>query len=226
MRPKILVIVPCFNESEVLRETAASLVRMGYEVVAVDDGSDPPAAACLGGLPVHLLRHEVNLGQGAALQTGMEYALSLGAEIAVHFDADGQHCPEDIAALVQPILDGEADVVLGSRFLTRADAARVPAARRLVLRLARLVNGMAAGLWLTDAHNGLRALSRRALEEIELQENRMAHATEILQIVRRSKLRWREVPARVFYSPYSRRKGQSALNSLDILFDLILGRLK
>jgi polyprenyl-phospho-N-acetylgalactosaminyl synthase len=226
MSPRSLVIVPCYNESEVVRETAERLLRCGHEVVIVDDGSEPAVAASLDGLPVHMIRHEIYLGQGAALQTGMEYALRQGAAFVVHFDADGQHQPEDIPALLQPLLEGTADVVLGSRFLTRGDAACVPALRRLLLRCARLMNALLTGLLLTDAHNGMRSLNRRALESIELVENRMAHATELLQVIRKKRLRWCERPTHVVYTPYSRRKGQGVLNSVNILLDLLLRKLE
>jgi glycosyltransferase involved in cell wall biosynthesis len=165
------------------------------------------------------------LGQGAALQTGQQFALSRSADVIVHFDADGQHSAESIGRMIEPILDGTADIVLGSRFLNPADARAVPLKKRLVLRAGILVSWIFTGVWLSDTHNGLRALSRAAAQRIVIRENGFAHATEILDSLRRSGLRYREVPVSVRYSQYSARKGQSVLNSFNILFDLILRRI-
>jgi len=155
----------------------------------------------------------------------MAYARSHDAAAAVTFDADGQHDAAQIPRLLAPIISGEADVVLGSRFLDPHDARLVPPLRRLILKGGIAVNGLFTGVWLTDAHNGFRALSRRALEQIRLRENGFAHATEILEELRRTGLRYQEVPTRVTYSGYSRAKGQSSLNCLGILFDLALRRV-
>jgi len=221
----IFVIIPAYNEAAILRETVTPLVKAGYTVVVVDDGSIDQPAAALAGLPITLLHHSVNLGQGAALETGMEYARRHNAEAAVHFDADGQHSPEQIPDFIAPIARCEADVVLGSRFLRPEDAAQTPAFRRLVLRIGIIVSGVFTGLWLTDTHNGFRALSRKALEEIRLRENGYAHATEILETIRRKKLRYIEAPTAIRYSAYSRSKGQSFWNSFNIVIDLVMERL-
>ena len=167
----IFVIVPVYNEAGAIRATVMPLVEAGYAVVVVDDGSADGSSEALKGLPVVVIRHPVNLGQGAALETGKAYALRHGAEIAVHFDADGQHCWEQIPELVAPIVRGEADVVLGSRFLRANDVARTPAVKRLILRGGIIVSGLFTGMWLSDTHNGFRALSRNALDEIEIREN-------------------------------------------------------
>lgn len=125
-RRDVFVVVPVFNEAKVLGGVLGELVALGYTVVPVDDGSSDDSWEVICGLPVHGLRHGLNLGQGAALETGMEYARRQGAAIAVHFDADGQHAAEQIDSLIEPLRKGEADVVLGSRFLRAADTARIP----------------------------------------------------------------------------------------------------
>lgn len=191
----------------------------------VDDGSEQPAQSVLEGLPVHCLRHPVNLGQGAALQTGTAYSVSRGAEIVVHFDADGQHPAERIPALIEPIVKGECDVALGSRFLDPSHRAQVPWRKRLVLKIGVAVSGLLTGVWLTDTHNGFRALSRRAAEQIELRENGFAHATEILEQIRFHGLRRREIPSLVRYTEYSLRKGQRISNSVNIIMDLLLRKV-
>jgi glycosyltransferase involved in cell wall biosynthesis len=200
------VVIAAYNEGPAIGPVVSDLVSRGYPVVVVDDGSQDDTAerACASGAIT--LRHVINRGQGAALQSGIEYALKMGAQIVVTFDADGQHSPEDLPALISPIADGHADVVLGSRFLNRPDL--IPRSRRIVLRAAVLFMRCASGVHLTDAHNGLRAFSRRAAAGIHLQIDRMAHASEIVDQIARSRLKTMEIPVRVRYTPYSRSKGQ------------------
>jgi len=221
----VFVIVAAHNEGRVIESSIQPLVDRGYSVVVVDDASTDDTSARCRHLPVYLLRHPINLGQGAALQTGMSFALRQGARYLVHFDADGQHRAEDIDVLVSPLRDGEADVVLGSRFLRRADRDAVPVRRRLVLRVGVMVNGLLTGLWLSDAHNGMRAFTAGAAARIDLRENRFAHASEILNQIRQSRLRCVERPTTIRYTEYSMEKGQSALNGVKIVIDLLLRRI-
>jgi glycosyltransferase involved in cell wall biosynthesis len=224
-KKSIFFIIPERDEGAVIRTTLEPLVREGYSVVVVDDGSSDDSWEKIQSLPVYALRHRVSLGQGAALQTGMTFALSRGAKFLVHFDADGQHRFEDVPGLLEPVLEGKADVALGSRFLRREDEKAVPLSKRILLQMAIVVNGVMTGLWLTDAHNGLRVLSRLAAERIHLCENGYAHATEIIDQICQLKLRYVERPMQVHYSKYSRAKGQSLWNALNILIDLLLGRV-
>lgn len=217
-------MVPAYNEGAVIRTTLQPVIEAGYSVVVVDDGSSDNTWEQLGGLGVHRLRHPLNLGQGAALQTGVSYALKQGAEYIVHYDADGQHSPDDIEGLLAPVKAGEADLALGSRFLRQADWQAVPLGRRILLRGGVIVNGLLTGLWLSDAHNGARAMNRRAAEQIVLKENGFAHASEILQQIKAGGLRYVERPTRIRYTEYSQFKGQKASNALNILMDLVIRR--
>ncbi|KAA3646783.1 MAG: glycosyltransferase family 2 protein [Chloroflexi bacterium] len=219
------MVVPAYNEGSVIKDTLLPLIESGYSIIVVDDGSQDDTWVTLQQLPIHALRHPINRGQGAALQTAMSYALRQGAAIILHYDADGQHSPTNIPTLIQPILDGKADIVLGSRFLRPEDRQAVPAGRRFLLQIAKIVNGIMTGLWLSDAHNGARALSTEAAKQIQLQEDGFAHATEILQQMRAHKLHYVEVPTNIIYTDYSRFKGQRFWNAFDILFDLFLGRI-
>jgi polyprenyl-phospho-N-acetylgalactosaminyl synthase len=221
----IFVVIPAYNEGAVLSQTVDELSGYGFTVVVVDDGSVIPATQFLQNRPVHYLRHLTNLGQGAALQTGMDYALLNGAKIIVHFDADGQHSAERIQALIEPIRSGECDVVMGSRFIDPNDRKEVPVLKQLVLKAGVLVSWLFSGLWLTDTHNGFRALSQEAARRIRLTENGYAHATEILELIRKSGLRYKEIPTTIRYTDHSLAKGQSVFNSINILLDLLVRKL-
>jgi len=225
-RAKTIILVPVYNErGEILRNTLGTLRESGFPIVVIDDGSENDLSPYLSGIDgVTVLRHPVNLGQGAALQTGMDYALEAGAEAVVHFDADGQHDAREIPALLDALANG-ADLALGSRFLRKEDKASIPWGRRLLLRGARHVNFLFTGQWLSDAHNGFRALNRKAMEKIRITENRMAHATEIVALARKASLRIVEVPVHIQYTEYSRAKGQNWQQSLNILLELLLNKL-
>ncbi len=221
----IFIVVPSYNEAAVIRSTLHPLVDAGYSVVVVDDGSKDQTWKYLKDLNVHRLRHPFNLGQGAALQSAASYALAEGARYIVHFDADGQHSVEDIPGLLAPLIAGRVDVALGSRFLRREDWEAVPFTRRLLLKGAVAVNWLLTGLWLTDAHNGARAMTRKAAQKIILRENGFAHATEILQQIRALGLRYVECPTRILYTEYSLHKGQRFWHAFDVFVDLLIKRV-
>lgn len=218
----IWVVVPAYNEARVIGGVVEELVARGHRVVVVDDGSgdDTPDVARRAGAVV--LRHAVNRGQGAALQTGIAYALRNGAEHIVTFDSDGQHAAEDVDALVAPLLAGRADVTLGSRFIGSTEG--MPGGRKTILALAVIFTRVASGARVTDTHNGLRAFTRAAAAKLDIRLDRMAHASEILDQIVRQELRYEEVPVHVRYTDYSRRKGQSSFAALRILADYVLGR--
>jgi glycosyltransferase involved in cell wall biosynthesis len=219
------IIVAAYNEAKVIRATLTPLLEQGYSVLVVDDGSSDGTWDVLQELPIFALRHPINLGQGAALQTGMMAALRMQADYLVHFDADGQHRVNDIEVLLEPLRQGQADVALGSRFLRTEDEHAVPRKKRLLLKSAILVNMLLTGLWLSDAHNGFRAFTREAAQRIHLRQNRFAHASEILTQIRSHRLRYVERPTNIVYSEYSRIKGQSMVNAFNIVVDLVLAKL-
>lgn len=217
--PDAYLVIPLFNEGAVIGDVVAAARRVFSRVVVVDDGSSDDSAARARSAGAFVVQHPVNLGQGAALQTGIEVALTLGARYLVTFDADGQHRVEDALAMVERLRAGEADVVFGSRFL---DARTRPGLlKRLVLRLAVAYSNLSTGVRLTDTHNGLRALTREAAQALRIRQNRMAHASEIIEQVGASGLRWVEHPVHILYTEYSKAKGQSVLNAVNILTELI-----
>ncbi|MGQ0574688.1 MAG: glycosyltransferase family 2 protein [Pseudonocardia sp.] len=215
----VWVVIPVFNEAPVLESVLREVLAVFPNVVCVDDGSHDGSAEAVLRTGAHLVRHPVNLGQGAALQTGLTYARSRpGAAYFVTFDADGQHGLDDAAAMVELARTGTADLVLGTRF--GAGSAQVPLVKRLVLRVAVLLSPAGRRLGLTDAHNGLRVLTRPVADDLVITMNGMAHASEIVSYLGRSRWRVQEVPVSIRYTAYSRAKGQSLLNGVNILFDL------
>jgi glycosyltransferase involved in cell wall biosynthesis len=217
----VWVIVPVYNEETVIAQVIAELLPVFPNVVCVDDGSRDTSARVIARTRAHLVRHPVNLGQGAALQTGLRYALARpDARYFVTFDADGQHRVTDAAAMIGRARSDDVDVVLGSRFLDRADT--VPRARRLVLRAAAALSRSGRKLRLTDAHNGLRVLTRPVAERLRIRMNGMAHASEIVAQLAHGDWRVAEAPVTILYTDYSRGKGQSLINGVNILFDLTL----
>jgi glycosyltransferase involved in cell wall biosynthesis len=217
--PGVWVVVPLFNEAQVIAGVVRGLRTAFAQVVCVDDGSADDSAGQARAAGAVVLRHTLNLGQGAALQTGIEYALRDPAmRCVVTFDADGQHQVDEARAMAARVLDGEADAVFGSRFLD--SRSRPGLMKRVVLKGAVLASNLTSGLQLTDAHNGLRALGRGVCEQLHLTQNRMAHASQLVDQVGRSGATVVEHPVHILYTDYSRAKGQSLLNSVNILAEL------
>lgn len=214
------VIVPMFNEASVIASVVHELKAHFRHIVCVDDGSSDESIALARAAGAYVVRHPINLGQGASLQTGMDFALRdpLMSDV-VTFDADGQHGVEDAVGMVALLRERGLGAVIGSRFLDKRT--QLGRAKRLVLRTAALYTRLSTGMALTDAHNGLRALDRGLVERIHLTQNRMAHASELIEQVGKLKASWAEYPTHIVYTDYSKAKGQSLLNSVNILVELL-----
>lgn len=217
----VWLVVPLFNEAQVIGDVVRHARETFPNVVCVDDGSKDNSAQEAAAAGAVVVRHPVNLGQGAALQTGFEYARSVpGMRWVVTFDADGQHQTSDVVEMLDKARGEGLDVVFGSRFLdNRTDAG---ALKKLVLRMAVGYTNLTTHTRLTDAHNGLRVLSRDVVERIEITQNRMAHASELVQQIGALDVRYAESPVHILYTDYSRAKGQSLWNAVNILAELIL----
>lgn len=226
IRDDVVVVIPMYNEAPVVATVVSDLRSAFTHVVCVDDGSSDGCAEVAELAGATVLRHPLNLGQGAALQTGITFALNTSAAYVVTFDADGQHRVSDAVAMLELARTEDVDIVLGSRFLHRSADPSIPALRRQVLRAALLFTRLTTGLPLTDTHNGLRVMSRSAARKITITLHGMAHASEILGIIARQKISYREAPISVEYTDYSTAKGQSSLNAVNILFDLFLARAR
>lgn len=213
------VIIPVYNEAAVVAQIVEDLRTTFRHIVCVDDGSTDGSDQQIAATGAHLVRHPINMGQGAALQTGLSYALARpGGRFFVTFDADGQHRAADAEMMVDLARSESVDVVLGSRFLGKQS--RVPLLKRLVLGLVVLLSPASRRMGLTDAHNGLRVFSRAVAERLRIKMNDMAHASEIVSLLAKGPWTVREVPVTIRYTDYSRSKGQSLINGVNILFDL------
>ncbi|KRE57118.1 glycosyltransferase family 2 protein [Phycicoccus sp. Soil748] len=214
-------VIPLFNEEQVIADVVRDVRRTFPHVVCVDDGSSDGSAAAADAAGAVVVRHPVNLGQGAALQTGFEYALSdPGMRWVVTFDADGQHQVSDVLEMLEKARAENLDVVFGSRFLDQRTKAG--ALKKLVLRMAVAYTNLTTKTRLTDAHNGLRVINRDVVSRLSITQNRMAHASELVAQIGALDIRYGESPVHVLYTDYSRSKGQSLWNAVNILVELIL----
>lgn len=217
----VWVVIPLYNEAEVIAGVIDGVRASFANVVCVDDGSSDDSASLARSAGATVLQHPMNLGQGAALQTGFDYVVShTEATHVITFDADGQHRVTDAVEMAELALKKRISVIYGSRFLDKRTKPGLK--KRVVLQVAALMTRAFTGLRLTDAHNGLRVLSREALGKVRLEQNGMSHASEIVHQLAKSRLAWKEYPVEVLYTDYSKKKGQSLLNSINILIDLIV----
>lgn len=217
------VIVPAYDEARVIEITLKEVLQRFRSVVVVDDCSHDATGTLALKAGAHVVRHPVHLGQGAALVTGIVYALRKGASYVVTFDADGQHAADDALSMFELIMRSGCDVVLGSRFI--GQSIDLPRSRRILLRVALLFTRTTTGLALTDTHNGLRVFTADAARAIVIRQNGMAHASEILSQIAALGLSYREAPCTIRYTDYSRAKGQRLSGALAILAALLAGRL-
>ncbi|MBW3019431.1 glycosyltransferase family 2 protein [Candidatus Woesearchaeota archaeon] len=223
---KIWVVMAAFNEEKSVGTVVSNLRSQGYRnVLVVDDGSADNTCAAAKAAGAQVLLHKMNLGQGAALRTGISYALKRGADYVITFDADGQHKVSEIPSLIAPLKTGQYDVALGSRFLKGSNS-KVPFTRKLFLKGGAFLMFLFYNVKVTDSHNGFRALTRRAAQAIKITCNRMEHASEIIDEIGRYKLKYKEVPVTVKYTGYSKTKGQSSLNAFRIFYRMIVNKAK
>ncbi len=224
MGKSVFIVIAAFNEEHSVPKVIRELHKAGYNnIVVVDDGSKDKTREAALDAGATVLQHVVNRGQGAALQTGIDYALEQDADIIVTFDADGQHRVEDIPAMVKPVESGKYDVTFGSRFLTKQSKENVPLLRKLYLKAGILVLLLFYGVRMTDAHNGFRALSREAAKKIRITADRMAHASEIVEEVHHLNLKYKEIPVIIRYTEETLKKGHGSFREgCRILYTMIV----
>ena len=217
------IIVPMYNEEQVIAEVVSELKSTFKSVLCIDDGSTDKTKIRAVAAGATVISHCLNIGQGAALATGFKWVQNQNKySYIVTFDADGQHCPKDAVFLVHELVRKNLDVIFGSRFL-KGQYSNIPFMKQLIIKTATKITKVLTDVQLSDTHNGLRALTVDASRKIDLTQNKMAHATQLVSLVLQSDLKYEEYPVTVLYTPYSRSKGQSMMNSINIVFDLVWG---
>ncbi|MGN0862710.1 MAG: glycosyltransferase family 2 protein [Stenotrophomonas koreensis] len=220
----VALVIPAYNEGSAIQATIAGIPEHFPHVIVIDDGSTDDTCARVQETRAMLVRHPINLGQGAGLQTGIDVALLDPAiDYIVTFDADGQHRIEDVESMLAYARENDVQVVMGSRFLGRA--INMPAMKRLILKMAVQFSNITSGVVLTDTHNGLRVIHRSAAGKLKLELPDFSHASEIIERIGQLGLSYAEVPVTIVYSEYSRSKGQSMINAINIAFDALLRKV-
>jgi glycosyltransferase involved in cell wall biosynthesis len=220
---KTWFVIAAFNEASVIEPVIKEIIKKYPNVIVVDDGSSDKTSCIANTSGAKVITHSINLGQGAALQTGITFALKHNAEYIVTYDADGQHRLSDAEKMLDIIQEQQCDIVLGSRFFGTTE--NLPRIRRLVLKAAISFTRLSTGLNITDTHNGLRVITGDAARGIKLQQNGMAHASEFLEQVANLGMDYREAAVHIKYTEYSLKKGQKLSNAVNILMDLLIEKL-
>lgn len=218
------IIIPVYNEGPVIAEVVNQALKKYGTVICVNDGSSDDSSKKIKKTGAYLVEHPINMGQGAALQTGIEFARQFDKlNYFVTFDGDGQHRLEDVEKMLQELKNGGYDIVLGSRFLGKAEG--IKGSKKLLLKAAIRFSNSTSGIRLTDTHNGLRAFSRKVAKELQITAPDMSHASEILEVIAERKYKYKEVPVSIIYTSYSLAKGQSIINMVNIAFDAMLRKI-
>jgi len=222
-KAKTFIVIPVYNESAKIKEVITCLKEEGFHnIVVVEDGSkDDSFNNLLKIKGIHLLQHIVNRGQGAAIQTGQKYAIDNKADYVVHFDGDGQHNYKEIEKLLKILIKEDLEIVIGSRFKGKNNESNVPLKKVILLKLGILFTWFTSGGVYTDTHNGFRVMTKEAAQALTISMDRFEHASEILNEIRRKKLKFKEVPVTIHYSEYSKSKGQKISNSINIMLNVL-----
>lgn len=223
LQNRVHIIIPCFNEEKVIKQNIKKVLNEGYSVLVIDDGSTDNSIDEIKKTNASLIRHSINLGQGAAIETGLAYLRQIkdSFDFAITYDGDGQHSVADIAKLLKVQRKTHVNVVLGNRFgsNTKFNGGRI---KEVLLKTAARLSKVTIGVKVHDRHNGLRLFDKEAVLKIRIKESGYAHADEILRLILENDLRYCEAEVQILYSTYSKRKGQPLYNALNIMFDKIM----
>ena len=220
------IVIAAYNEEKVIKDVLINLKkkRPNDAIIVVDDGSEDKTFDKIKEIKgIYLLKHIINMGQGAALQTGIEMAKKLNVTYVVTFDADGQHDPDDIERFIKVMKEEDLDITLGSRFLEIKN--KIPPLKKVILKLSTIFTRVVNGINVTDTHNGFRVINIKKVPQFKITQNRMEHASEIYDIIKKYNLKYKELPCHIYYTDYSISKGQSITNSINIVIEYILQRL-
>jgi polyprenyl-phospho-N-acetylgalactosaminyl synthase len=218
---KIYIVIPAFNEAGSIGKVIDDLFFYGYKkIIVVDDASTDKTSEAVKPFNVFIIKHPVNMGPGAAIKSGIDFALLDGAEIIVTFDADGQHLAKDIHNLVEPIISNKVDITLGNRFLNKTS--KVPIFKTIILKAGALLMFLMYGVLSSDSHNGLKAISRSAALKIDIRSNGWEYCSEVIEEIMLKKIKYQEVPVTVKYTDYSIKKGQKIYNSFYIFSKMFI----
>jgi polyprenyl-phospho-N-acetylgalactosaminyl synthase len=221
----VYIVIAAYNEGKSIKKVVASVKNAGYNnIIVIDDCSRDNTYEVISKLPIFALKHIMNRGQGASLKTGIDFALSKNAKYIVTFDADGQHRPEDLDAMVKPVVNNVCDITLGSRFLNKKT--KMPFTRYITLKVGVIMQWIFYGILLTDAHNGFRCLSRHAAKKINIISDRMEHASEIVEEIKKNKLRYKEIPVIIHYTEETLAKGHGGFSqAIKVLWKMLIKKL-
>jgi len=218
------VVIAAYNAEDSIGKVVKKLLKKNYSIVVVDDGSKDSTLKVASKYPVFLLRHIINRGQGAALKTGIDFALQKGAKYIITFDADDQHRVEDLPAMLKPVKAGKVDIAIGSRFLK--DESDIPFIRKFLLKGSVIVLRMMYGVPITDAHNGLRCMSRKTAQKIELKSDRMEHASEFIEQIKKKHLKYKEIPVVIRYTDETLQRGHGGfMQAIKILARMVYKKI-
>lgn len=228
LKKEIYFVIPAYNEASKIYSVISSLKKEGYfNIIVIDDGSKDQTYEIARNSLKHVLKHPKNIGQGGALRTGINYAINQpNCKYIVTFDSDGQHRISDLPKLIKPLYEKKSDIVLGSRFLLKETRKLIPLKKKILLKGGVFVTWLLSGIWLTDTHNGYRAMTKYAALKIKITMNGFEHASEIIDEISRKKLRYREVPVFIDYTSYSKAKGQKISNAFRIFFKMLKRKFK
>lgn len=222
----LYIVIPAFNEEKNIQSVLSGLREamfnggndQDYDIIVVDDASTDNSVKFAENAGATVVRHYLNRGQGAALQTGHEFAKEKGATFVVDFDADGQFNPNDILPAIEAMKKNQCDVILGSRFLD--NRSQIPWLKKnIILPISRWINFVFTGIKLSDAHNGFRVFNQFALKNIIITQDGMAHNSEIIKQIKKKNLKYAEFPVEVKYHEF----GQGITGGFKIIWDLLIG---
>ena len=219
------IIIPAYNEQAVIVDFLLSIKESYAElnIVVIDDGSEDQTSTVVNAISgVHCLRHAINRGAGAATQTGIEYAVAQGGQYFILMDGDAQHTVNEIERIVAPIISGEFDISIGSRFLSEGSSTNMPLLRNLLLHLAKVFTWLLSGLLLSDAQNGFKAFNLKVAQKIDFYFDRYEFCSEFVDIIKLNKFKHVEVPVTVTYSEHSLSKGQKTTNAVRLVYNLLI----